>query len=31
MFSLCDVNNNGQLSQSEISLAFDLLRAIAGE
>ena len=31
MFSLCDVNNDGQLSQQEIGLAFDLLRAIAGE
>ena len=29
MFSLCDVNNDGQLSQQEIGLAFDLLRAVA--
>lgn len=31
MFSLCDVNNDGQLSQQEIGLAFDLLRAVAGD
>ena len=31
MFSLCDVNNDGQMSQQEIGLAFDLLRAVAGE
>lgn len=31
VFSLCDVNNDGQLSQQEIGLAFDLLRAVAGD
>ena len=30
LFSVCDVNNDGQLSQKEINIVFDLLLAIAG-
>lgn len=30
LFSICDVNNDGQLSQKEINIVFDLLLAIAG-
>ncbi len=31
LFSICDRTNDGQLTQQEIDLAFDLLRAIAGD
>ena len=30
LFSICDVNNDGQLSQREAAIAFDLLPALAG-
>ncbi len=30
LFSVCDVDNDGQLSQKEANIAFDLLLAIAG-
>lgn len=31
LFSLCDRNNDGQLTQKEVDVAFDLMRAIAGD
>lgn len=31
LFSICDRNNDGQLAQKEIDVAFDLMRAIAGD